>query len=269
MTQDIPLECVTSCLDLSFLSEAWRGFWPCCSKITFLHALPPLSPSPARQPHPSGETQDSRELHRAPKNPGLHRQRPGFTHTSSSRQTSSPSQMAEKHPTQVGRPGVRPGDTLPLSLTPSGLPPSRAASPGLGGWVTARTPALGLRRANRPQEARKEGSLGSVLPSPPVGGASWLLTGGAFSIFLPPAWAALELSRGAVGQRGVSRGAAWLCRWITVPLRHGVLPQPHRAGLAKSHSPRVPDPFLLCPWPSHHLPPLPTTLQAVPAPLSL
>lgn len=172
-----------------------EGFWPCCSKITFLQALPPLSPSPAGQPHPSAETQDSRELHRAPKNPGLHRQRPGFTHTSSSRQTSSPSQMAEKHPTQVGRTGVRPGDTLPFSLTLGGLSPSRAVSPGLGGWATAQTLALGLRRANRPQEGRKEGSLGSVLPSPPVGGC----------ILATHGWCILDHSASSLGSSGAQQ----------------------------------------------------------------
>lgn len=99
-----------------------------------------------------------------------------------------------------------------------------------------------------PQKGRKVTAL-----CPPFswgGGWPWLLTNGAFLILLPPAWAALELSRGAVGRRGVSRrgvrkGGVLVskvdhCLW----LRCGRLPQPHQAGLAKSHSPLSPTPSL-------------------------
>lgn len=140
MTQGIPGSASLPVSRPQFPQQSLEGLWPCSYKISLLPALPPLSPSPAQHLHPSGDTQDSRELHWAPKNPGLHRQRPGFTHTSSSRQASSPSQMAEKHPTQVGRTGVRSGDTLSLSLAPAALPPSRAVSSGPGDLRHRRDP---------------------------------------------------------------------------------------------------------------------------------
>lgn len=43
MTQDIPLECVTSCLDLSLLSEAWRDSGPA---VLRLHSYKLCLPSP-------------------------------------------------------------------------------------------------------------------------------------------------------------------------------------------------------------------------------
>ena len=103
------VHCATSGMFFSlsgpqFPQQSLEGLWPCSCKITLLPASPPLSPGPVRRLYPSGDTQDSRELHWAPKNPGLHRQRPGFTHTSSSRQASSPSQMAEKHPKRCSSP---------------------------------------------------------------------------------------------------------------------------------------------------------------------
>lgn len=131
MTQGIFQEYVTSCLWASISSGKLGRFCSLGSKITFLPAFPPCSPSSAQQLHPRGETQDSRELHWAPKNPGLHLQRPGFTHTSSSRQASCPSQMAEKHPTHVGRTGAQLGDTLPPHWLPCPAP-SRAVASGLG-----------------------------------------------------------------------------------------------------------------------------------------
>ena len=88
-------------------------------------------------------------------------------------------------------------------------------------------------------------------------GPSWLLTDGAFLIFLPPAWAALELSRGAVGQRGVSRGGS-----LALQVDHCHWPQPHLVGLAKVHSPTSANPF-------RSVPGHPTAFQAVPEPLPL
>lgn len=140
MTQGIPGSASLPVSGPQFPQRSLEGLWPCSCKITLLPASPPLSPSPARRLQPSGDTQDSRELHWAPKNPGLHRQRPGFTHTSSSRQASSPSQTAEKHPTQVGRTGVRPGDTLSLSLAPAALASLKGCFLGAGGLGHRRDP---------------------------------------------------------------------------------------------------------------------------------
>lgn len=193
-------------------------------------------------------------MHWAPKNPGLHRQRPGFTHTSSSPQASGPSQMAEKHPPGSEGLGLDQGTLSPLtgSLT-------LKSSSLRAGCVCHRMDSTSSRAPegkSGPQKGRKVTEL-----CPPFswgGGWSWLLTNGAFSILLPPAWAALEPSRGAVGQRGVSRrgfgkGGSLIpkvdhCFW----LRCGRLPQPHQAGLAESQ-PTDPNPSPLLLWPSRHL----------------
>lgn len=158
-------------------------------------------------------------MHWAPKNPGLHRQRPGFTHTSSSRQASSPSQMAEKHPTQVGRTVAwhQPGDTLPLSLAPSALPRQEPFPQG-GGGGSGWTLALGLRRGNRrPQEGRQEGSLDYVLLSSQVGicsGYSRIVHSWSFCLQPGQHWSSAE---GLWGREGSAGGQTdWLRRWITV-----------------------------------------------------
>lgn len=98
-----------------------------------------------------------------------------------------------------------------------------------------------------PQKGRKVTEL--CPPFSWCGGWSWLLTNGAFSILLPPAWAALELSRGAAGQRGGSRrgvrkGGGLVskvdhCLW----LRCGSCLSPIRQAWP-SHSPLTPTPSL-------------------------
>ena len=208
MTQGIPGSASLPVSGPQFPQQSLEGLWPCSCKITLLPASPPLSPGPVRRLYPSGDTQDSRELHWAPKNPGLHRQRPGFTHTSSSRQASSPSQMAEKHPTQVGRTGVRPGDTLSLSMAPAA--PASLQGGFLGGG------GLGHRRdpGTRAQEGKQTpGWIGRVtgLCPPFSSSGGWGGVGG--TILAGQHWSSAE---GLWGREGSAGGAAWPCRWITV-----------------------------------------------------
>lgn len=85
------------------------------------------------------------------------------------------------------------------------------------------------------------------------------------SILSTHGWCILDLSASSLGSTGAwqrscgaERGqpAGSLaprvdhCLW----LRCGRLPQPHQAGLAKCHSPSVPNPFPLLSWPSQPLP---------------
>lgn len=223
MTQGIPGSASLPVSGPQFPQQSLEGLWPCSCKITLLPASPPLSPSPVRPLYPSGDTQDSRELHWAPKNPGLHRQRPGFTHTSSSRQASSPSQMAEKHPTQVGRTGVWPGDTLSLSLAP-------AAPASLKGYFL-RGGGLGHRRdpGTRAQEGKQtpgwvgrkgHWALSSFILQWRVGWSGWdhpgysrMVHSRSFRLQPGQHWSSAE---GLWGREGSAGGAAWPCRWITV-----------------------------------------------------
>lgn len=166
MTQGISQECHFLSLGLDFLSADWRGSG--CSKMSVLPALPPHSSSSAQPCHPPGVTWYSRELHWAPKNPGLHRQRPGFTHTSFSRQASGPSQMAEKHPSRSEGLGLDQGTLSPL--TGSQFPAPKELFPqvwGRGGchWMN---PSSRLRTGNQPPR-RVGRSLSCVLPSLGVG----------------------------------------------------------------------------------------------------
>lgn len=117
-----------------------EGLWPCsCRLLCYLLHLPsPPRPSPASAFSLQETLTGLTGLHWARRiqvciDRGL------VSHTSSSRQASSPSQMAEKHPTQVGRTGVRPGDTLSLSLAPAALASLKGCFLGAGGWVTGGT----------------------------------------------------------------------------------------------------------------------------------
>lgn len=160
MTQGISQQHVTSCPSASIFSAKLGDVLA----LLFQHYIPTCFASLLpQQLHALGETQDSRELHWAPKNPGLHRQRPGFTHTSSCRQASGPSQMAEKHPTQVGRTGAQPGDTLPPHWLPGPCPLKGCCSPQEvcvsqdGPYCQGSGLEIGPRKAGR--------SLACVLPS--------------------------------------------------------------------------------------------------------
>lgn len=208
--------------DLSFLSKAWKDSGP--ALVRFLCYL--LLPSPPVLPgafilqetlRTHGSCTGLRRIQvcidrglvsHIPRLPG---RRP------------APRRWLKNTPPRLEGQGCGQGTLSPSHWLLLPLPPSRAVSLGPGGFGSQEAPWHKDSGGQiDPRVGRKEGSLGSVLLSPPVAGGigwvgpSWLLTDGAFSIFLPPAWAALELSRGAVGQRGVSRGAAWPCSWITV-----------------------------------------------------
>ena len=200
MTQGIPGSASLPVSGPQFPQQSLEGLWPCSCKITLLPASPPLSPGPVRRLYPSGDTQDSRELHWAPKNPGLHRQRPGFTHTSSSRQASSPSQMAEKHPTQVGRTGVRPGDTLSLSMAPAAPASLKGCFLGGGGLGHRRDPGT------RAQEGKQTpGWIGRVtgLCPPFSSSGGWGGVGG--TILATHGWCILDLSASSLGSTGAQQ----------------------------------------------------------------
>ena len=167
---------------------------PYCSKVVrILAALPPCSPRSAQQPHPParlrthGSCTGPRRIQVCIDRGLVSR----TLHPSGRRR--APRRWLKNTPPGSQRLGLDQGTFCPL--TGSSFPS------GLGMCATGATLAPGLRRGNRPQEG---------------GGWSWLLTNGALLIFLPPAWAALELSRGAVGQRGVSREEAWFQRYFTV-----------------------------------------------------
>lgn len=99
----------------------------------------------------------------------------------------------------VGLAAAHTSDRLTLAMGVAG-----AALTAVGAPVLARAAGVALG----PEESRSASTEAwfhahFVFPA----GVRPLADGnGALLIFLPPAWAALELSRGAVGQRGVSRG---------------------------------------------------------------
>lgn len=95
------------------------------------------------------------------------------------------------------------GGHAALSLALGALP-LKSLSLGGGGGCHRTDPSSSTQKEKKPQEASEGHQAMASLSS--GRGPPWLLTDSALLIFLLPAWTALELSREAVGQRGVSRG---------------------------------------------------------------